>query len=305
MDQLLKKIRLGTRGSRLALTQSAQVARQLEQLGARVELIEIKTTGDVSDLSLTQIGGQGVFTKQLQLALLEEEIDLAVHSLKDLPTADHPDLRIAAIPLRENRADALISLDYPSLDQLPAGAVVGTGSVRRSAQLRRIRPDLILRDIRGNVDTRIKKLQQGEFQAIVLAVAGLHRMGLQHHICQTFCTTEFLPAVGQGALGLEIRVNDLATGNWVSQLNHPASYYSAMAERAMLGKLFSGCLSAVGADSKIEGDQLRLSGIVLSRDGQQAITATHSMPLTQGVALGEQVAEKLLEAGAQTLLESP
>jgi hydroxymethylbilane synthase len=305
MDQPPQKIRLGTRGSRLALTQSTQVARELERLGAVVELIEIKTMGDVHELSLTQIGGQGVFTKQLQIALLEREIDLAVHSLKDLPTADHPDLQIAAIPLRENRADALISLDYPSLDQLPAGAVVGTGSVRRSAQLRRIRPDLIIRDIRGNVDTRIRKLQQGEFQAIVLAVAGLQRMGLQDHICQIFPTAEFFPAVGQGALGLEIRAGDLAVERWVAQLNHPASYYSAMAERALLRKLFSGCLSAVGADSKIEGDQLQLRGIVLSRDGREAITAADSTPLTNAVALGERVAEKLLESGAQTLLDSP
>jgi len=304
MGQRGVKIRLGTRGSQLAMTQSTWVARQLEQLGVEVELIEIKTTGDISESSLIQIGGQGVFTKQLQIALLNQEIDLAVHSLKDLPTADHPGLKISAIPLRENRSDALIAIDYPTLESLPQGAVIGTGSVRRAAQLRRMRPDLDIRDIRGNVDTRLKKLQQGEYQGILLAVAGLQRLGLQQHICQTFPTSEFLPAVGQGALGLEIRADDIQTDQWVAELNHPASYFSAMAERAMLKRLFSGCLSAVGADSKITGNTLQLSGVVLSEDGTQAISANDAMPLEEGISLGVRVAEKLLELGAQSLLES-
>lgn len=297
------KIRLGTRASQLALAQSHTIKAQLERLGAEVELIEIRTMGD-SDLgSLAQIGGQGVFTKQLQMALQQQQIDLAVHSLKDLPTADHPQLTLAAVPVRENRCDTLITIDNLSLTELRRGAVIGTGSVRRSAQLLRMRPDLEIRDIRGNVDTRLAKLQQGDYDGIVLAVAGLNRLGLKSQMGRVFSTSEMLPAVGQGALGLEIRRDDERTRGWIQQLNHPASYFTAIAERAMLQKLYAGCLSPVGADSKIEESEIHLTGIVLSRDGNQAVTASAVAPISSDpIQLGYNVASQLLQQGAGRLI---
>lgn len=299
----LPTIRLGTRRSQLALAQSGTIKTRLENLGARVETVEIETTGDNDMSSLAQIGGQGLFTKQLQIALLKQQIDLAVHSLKDLPTADHPQLMVAAIPFREDRCDALITNNGQGLQELPAGAVVGTGSVRRTAQLLKIRPDLTLRDIRGNVDTRIAKLKQGQYDAIVLAVAGLKRLGLEHHVSHVFSTTEMLPAVGQGALGLEIRRDDDRTGKWVEQLNDPASFFAAISERAMLQKLYAGCLSPVGADSTINDDKIVLTGIVLARDGSQAISASETARLTDNpLQLGQAVADKLLEQGAARLI---
>lgn len=296
-------IRLGTRASQLALWQSNWVRTQLALLGCNVELIEIRTAGDDQTQPLSQIGGQGLFTKRLQIALLENEIDLAVHSLKDLPTDDHPQLCIAAIPLREIRNDALIASGVTELQQLSKGAKVGTGSVRRAAQLLALRPDLNIVDIRGNVDTRLKKLDAGDYDAIVLAGAGLTRLGWVERISFLFPTEQLLPAVGQGALGLETRADDWATRQWVGQLNHGASYFSALAERAMLRKLYAGCLSPVGADTTIERDQLTLTGVVLSRDGAVKVVANRSGELSAGVELGVEVAEALLAAGAGELLK--
>ncbi len=296
------KIRLGTRSSQLALWQSRWVQHALKQLGFEVELVLIKTEGDQQSGSLSQIGGQGVFTKQLQLALLDHQIDLAVHSLKDLPTADHPELEIAAIPVREDRADAFVSCEFASLDALPSGAMLGTGSVRRSAQILHLRPDLIINDIRGNVDTRLQKLDRGEYAAIILAAAGLNRLGLHDRIKQRFSTAEILPAVGQGALGLEIRSNDSVARGAVIQLNDPASYFAAMAERSMLRRLFAGCLSPVGVDSVLHDDRLTQTGIVLSRDGSVSIKAEASGKLTDGIAIGHQLADNLIRQGADKLL---
>ncbi|MCL4123997.1 UNVERIFIED_CONTAM: hypothetical protein GTU68_049020 [Idotea baltica] len=298
-------IRLGTRASKLALTQSNWVKAQLESLGNEVQLIEIKTEGDVKTGPLAQIGGQGLFTKRLQIALLESEIDLAVHSLKDLPTEDHPDLKIAAVPPRENTADALIGRDgVNDLASLPEGAKVGTGSVRRAAQLLHLRPDLQIFDIRGNVDTRLQKLTSEGFDAIVLACAGLNRMGLADEISYAFAETELLPAVGQGALGLEVRGADQATIAAVGQLNDEASFHRAMAERSMLRRLFAGCLAPVGAVTVVDSGQLTLTGVVLSTDGVTRINATKSLPVAESAELGVAVAELLLEQGADALLKS-
>ena len=301
-------IRLGTRASKLALWQSNWVKSQLEQLGHSVDLIQIKTQGDVTAGPLAQIGGQGLFTKQLQVALLEEKIDLAVHSLKDLPTEDHPDLTVAAVPAREDTADALVSNRFRSLDDLPNKAVIGTGSVRRAAQLKHLRPDLEIQDIRGNVDTRLKKLDNGDFDAIILAAAGLKRLGLEPRIAHSFEPDQLLPAVGQGALGLETRKFDIATVAIIRQLSDLESYHRAFAERSLLKALFAGCLAPVGAATSVlsvnGASHLTLTGVVLSTDGTERLQSTHTMPLEDSIKLGMIVAEKLMEQGAERLLKS-
>lgn len=297
-------IRLGTRGSKLAMWQSTWVKQALEGLGCCVELIQIKTEGDVATGSLSQIGGQGLFTKRLQIALQNEEVDLAVHSLKDLPTQDAEGLSIAAIPERETTADALVSNKYKSLQDLPSGAVVGTGSVRRAAQILHLRSDLKIADIRGNVDTRLRKLDDGEYDAIVLAAAGLTRLGWQDRITARFSPEELLPAVGQGALGLETRTDDAQTNAIVSQLNHAASFASAMAERHMLRALFAGCLAPVGAVTGVSDQTLTLTGVVLGTDGRTRIEASASSFLDEYAALGQRVAKELVDNGADVLLKS-
>ena len=296
-------IRLGTRGSKLAMWQSTWVKGELEKLGHAVELIQIKTEGDIKTGPLAQIGGQGLFTKQLQVALAENEIDLAVHSLKDLPTEDAPGLSVAAIPTRETTDDAIVCTDATKLEDLPAGAIIGTGSVRRGAQILHLRQDLNIRDIRGNVDTRLQKLDSGEYDAIVLAAAGLTRLGLQNRISFRFDSRRLLPAVGQGALGLETRSDDDATRDALKELNHSQSFASAMSERSMLRRLFAGCLAPVGARTEIENETLTLTGVVLSRNGTERIEASASDSVDRHWQLGIKVAEKLIESGADKLLE--
>ena len=307
MSSELKTIRLGTRGSKLALWQSNWVKGQLEKIGCSVELIRIKTQGDVKTGPLAQIGGQGLFTKQLQIALHENQIDLAVHSLKDLPTENAAGLTIAAIPERETTEDAICckqGANLESLDALSEKAIVGTGSVRRAAQILNLRPDLDIRDIRGNVDTRLEKLDSGDYQAIVLAAAGLTRLGLEDRISFRFDQNQILPAVGQGALGLETRTADDATRDVVSKLNHRESFSAALAERSMLRRLFAGCLAPVGARCEIDNDLLTLTGVVLSRDGKVRTEFSDSMPLDDFEKLGISVAEKLIANGADKLLAS-
>jgi len=267
-------------------------------------LIQIKTEGDVATGSLSQIGGQGLFTKRLQIALQNEEVDLAVHSLKDLPTQDAQGLSICAIPQRETTADALVSNKWQSLQDLPSDAVVGTGSVRRAAQILHLRGDLKIADIRGNVDTRLRKLDEGDYDAIVLAAAGLTRLGWQDRITSRFSPNELLPAVGQGALGLETRTDDEQNNSVVSQLNHAESFSSAMAERHMLRALFAGCLAPVGAVTKVSDQTLELTGVVLSVDGLTRVEASESSSLDQYAALGLSVAKALVDKGADKLLKS-
>ena len=301
-DSPTNNIRLGTRGSQLALWQSNWVKSELEKLGVSVELIQIKTEGDIKTGSLAQIGGQGVFTKRLQIALLENEIDLAVHSLKDLPTEDHPKLTIAAVPERENTADALVSNEYDDLDSIPQGAKIGTGSVRRAAQLLHLRDDLKIEDIRGNVDTRLQKLDDGKYDAIVLASAGLVRLGLSDRITYQFEPHQLMPAVGQGALGLETRADDSNTIDLVSQLSDPPSFHRAMAEHSMLRALFAGCLAPVGANTTVNDGQLTLEGIVLSVDGKEKVSVSMTLPVAQSRELGEAVAKELIAKGADKFL---
>ena len=230
-------LRLGTRASPLARWQAGWVADQLAARGVAVELVPITTQGDVHSAPLGQIGGQGLFTKELQRALVAREIDLAVHSLKDLPTAAVPGLVLAAVPPRESTADCLICRQAESFDALPRGARVGTGSLRRKAQLLHHRPDLVIEEIRGNVDTRLRKLEQGQYDAIVLAEAGLRRLGMAERITQVLPRGIMLPAVGQGALGLETREDDPATQGAVRPLEDRAARAAVLAERALLAAL--------------------------------------------------------------------
>lgn len=296
-------IRLGTRSSQLAMWQSTWVARQLELCGVEVELIRVQTTGDVQTGPLAQIGGQGLFTKRLQQALLDDQIDLAVHSLKDLPTRCDPRLTIAAVPVRECPLDALVSNTARCLDDLPPNSIIGTGSVRRAAQLKHIRSDLDIRDIRGNVDTRIGKLDDGEFDAIVLASAGLLRLSQSDRIAYQFRVDEMAPAVGQGALGLETRLDDNPTRKLVEPLNDPVSFDQVSAERSLLQTLEAGCMAPVAAWTTMQDEQLSLTGFVLSVDGTEKIQFKGTLPASRSVELGKQVGRQLFHLGADRFLE--
>ena len=278
------------------------MAARLGELGVAVELVPITTEGDVKIQPLGQIGGQGLFTKELQRALLSGQIDLAVHSLKDLPTAPAEGLALAAVPERETTADVLISHRAESVEALPGAARVGTGSLRRKSQLLNARPDLVLLEIRGNVDTRLRKLEEGQYDAIVLAEAGLRRLGLESPIVHVIPRSLMLSAVGQGALGIETRADDEATQRLVAPLNHLASHQAVVAERAMLATLRAGCLAPVGGWARIENEELMLDGVVLSPDGQQKIAASASSLPDEAAELGRQVAGMLLVQGAAEMI---
>jgi hydroxymethylbilane synthase len=298
------RLRIGTRASALAQWQAQWVAEQLRSLGVEAEVVLISTSGDRKQDSIGTLGVTGVFTKEIQRALLDGRIDLTVHSLKDLPTDVTPGLGLAAVPRRAPVWDTLICRKRVSLDDLPPGAVVGTGSLRRRAQLLNARPDLKMADLRGNVDTRLRKLRDEDLDAIVLAQAGLERLGFAAQITQILPANILLPAVGQGALGLEIRSDDQAAREVVGQLDDPASHAGVAAERAMLAALRGGCLAPVGAWGRFEEDHLTLTGRVLSGDGREKIEAVDSAPVSEAEALGRRVAEVLLAQGAGELIRS-
>ncbi|MEX2174036.1 MAG: hydroxymethylbilane synthase, partial [Pirellulaceae bacterium] len=256
------RLRLGTRASPLARWQAEWVAAQLAQRGVTVELVPIATQGDVKTEPLGQIGGFGLFTKELQRALLAGQIDLAVHSLKDLPTTPVAGLALAAVPLRESPLDVLVSSVADRIETLPLGARVGTGSLRRRAQLLHLRPDLRLEEIRGNVETRLRKLDEGQYDAIILAEAGLSRLGLVGRIAHVISWNMMYPAVGQGALGIETRADDTATRDLLSPLDHTASHQAVLAERSLLFSLLAGCLAPVGAFTRLDPSGLVLEGVV-------------------------------------------
>jgi len=296
------RVRIGTRASALAVWQAKWVAAELQERGILVDLVFIKTGGDGTTTPISAAGEQGLFTKEIQRALLDRRVDLAVHSLKDLPTDAVEDLILTAVPRREAIHDALISNKYPTLDDLPQGARVGTGSRRRQSQLLHVRPDLLMLDIRGNVDTRLRKLDEDEYDAIVLAEAGLKRLELTDRITQLLPLEVMLPAVGQAALGLETRSDDEETVAAVRQLDDADSHQCVVAERSMLAALRGGCLAPVGARAWIDDRSLRLDGVVLSRDGTQRIAASASALPAEAKSLGEQVAQQLLEQGAENLI---
>ncbi len=300
-------MRLGTRASPLARWQARYVADRLVALGHVVELVPVTTAGDVTSGPLREAGDIGFFTKELQRALLDGRIDLAVHSLKDLPTDAVPGLALAAVPQRENPADVLVcspSLGPRDLPSLPRGARVATGSTRRRAQLLHARPDLAMCDVRGNVETRLRKLDEGQFDALVLALAGLTRLGLAERATQVLPPEIMLPAVGQGALGIEARGDDDTTLAILAQLNDVDSRQCVLAERAMLAELRGGCMAPVGAWGRMEGGELRLDGVVLSGDGMQRLFASAGGPPNEAGAIGEDVARQLADQGAGALIAS-
>jgi hydroxymethylbilane synthase len=250
------------------------------------------------------LGLQGVFTKEIQAAVLRSEVDLAVHSLKDLPTETVWGLTLAAVPERENCCDAIVSASGEKLAALASGAIVGTGSLRRQAQLRAMRPDINVRGIRGNVDTRLSKLTTGEYDAIILASAGLNRLGLAEKVSEELAPPRMLPAPGQGALGIECRLADELLLKFVAQIQHPDTRASTDAERSMLALLHAGCSAPVGAWGRIENGKLRLDGLVASLDGTQILRAAASGSLDDPLQLGRTVAEELLAQGAQQLIDA-
>jgi hydroxymethylbilane synthase len=306
-----RTLRLGTRGSQLARWQAEWVARELRRRGHTVELIEIATRGDVErSVAIEEIGTRGVFTKEIQRALLAGDVDLGVHSLKDLPTEPVDGLTIAAVPIRESAADVIAVAgsreqragSQTVLDVLLEGARVGTGSLRRQAQLRRARPDLRISDVRGNVDTRLRKLDDGQFDAIVLAEAGLRRLGLADRVTHVLPFEVMLPAVGQGALAIECRSDDAATLAAVHPLEDVSTRAAVTAERALLSQLRGGCMAPVGALAHVEAAEIQLSAIVLSVDGTRWLVANGTAPVVEAEALGRRVADELVDQGASDLI---
>lgn len=298
------QVRLGTRGSPLARWQADWVAGELRVRGVAVEIVPISTQGDRQQVGpIAALGGQGVFTKELQRALLANEIDLAVHSLKDLPTDPTPGLALASVPARGPVGDLLLTRNGCGLADLPERATVGTGSLRRRAQLLHARPDLQMRDVRGNVDTRLRKLDEGEYDALVLAAAGVTRLGLAERPKVEFSPTVMLPAVGQGALGIETRADDAATLAVVRTLDDPATHAAVLAERSLLAELRGGCLAPVGAWGRlVERELLTLTAAVLSVDGAARLDVELAADPTEAVELGRWVAADLLSRGAAELI---
>jgi hydroxymethylbilane synthase len=300
---------IGSRGSKLALTQAEWVKARLASLhpGIDIHIEIIKTTGDVKTDPLSVIGGKGVFTKELEDALLDRRIDIAVHSLKDLPTIVPEALAIGAICEREDPSDALVlpkdsdSL-CASLKDLPVHSIVGTSSPRRQAQLRHLRPDLVIKDLRGNVDTRLRKLDEGQYDAVILASAGLRRLGLEQRISAAIPPEQMLPAVGQGAIGVEIRADDSVALDVVTKLDHEATRVACTAERALLRALGGGCQLPIAAHCVVYYHELRLDALVASPDGRQIVRDHLSGSSESAEQLGADLANRLLERGAKELL---
>ncbi|MBI4442880.1 MAG: hydroxymethylbilane synthase [Acidobacteria bacterium] len=312
---------LVSRGSPLALQQSNWVKAELERrvAGLLVKIVKVRTTGDrMRSQPLPQIGGKGLFTREIEEALLAGRAHLAVHSLKDLPTELPPELILAAVPQREDPRDALVSREGregKKLAELPRSARVGTSSIRRTAQLRRLRPDLVIEPLRGNLGTRLRKLREGNLDAIVLAAAGLRRMGFEDQITEYFEEETLCPAVGQGALGIEARAGDEAILRALAVLEDPAARLAVTAERALLAHLGGGCQIPIAALARCEQGEIRLAAMVISPDGCQLVNTVESVPLAAmdkanqaaldtAEALGKKAAENLLQQGAGKILEA-
>ena len=301
----LGTLRLGSRKSPMAIAQSELVARLItERTGRQVEIVGVTTLGDVSRAQLTQIGGTGVFVGALREALLGGEVDLAVHSLKDLPAGAAPGITLAAVPPRDDPRDALAARDGAKLADLPAGARIGTGSPRRAAQLLALRGDLQTVPIRGNAGTRLRKVSDGELDGVVLACAGLARIGYTAAITQVFEIEEMLPAPGQGALAVECRDDDPELAGLLAAVNDEASMAAAVAERSLLEALAAGCSAPVGGYAAGTG-QLAMRAAVLSPDGTRALRAHGSAPAADARRLGQDLAAELLRRGAADFISSP
>lgn len=296
-------LRLATRRSELALAQSRQIAELVHRVTARsVELVPVVSQGDTDTAPLRQIGGTGVFVVAVRQTLLSDAADLAVHSLKDLPTAPAPGLAAPVVPTRADPRDALVAASARSFADLPRGARVGTGSPRRSAQLLALRPDLTIVDIRGNVDTRLGFVAAGQLDAVVLAVAGLQRLGRDDRITAIFDPGELLPAPGQGALAIEHRAGDEALADGLSVLDHRASHAAVTAERELLHALEAGCTAPVGAHATVTGATLTLSVVVSAADGSDQLRATVAGAAADAAALGREAAADVLARGAARLV---
>jgi hydroxymethylbilane synthase len=295
-------LRLGTRKSKLALWQANFVKEKLEALGCKVEIVPITTTGDkILDAPLAKIGGKGLFVKEIENALLAGEIDLAVHSLKDVPITIPEGLTLSAITEREEPYDVLISRNGKKLEELPSGAVVGTSSLRRQVQIKRKRRDLKVEILRGNVDTRLRKLKEGLYDAIVLAYAGVKRMGLSGEISQVL--EDFIPAVGQGSLAIETRADDERVINFVKVLNHEESWLRAVCERAFLRELQGGCQVPIGAYAWIEGDRIKIKGFISDLEGERFLEGYVEGSLQEAEEVGKRLAQRLLREGGEEILK--
>ncbi|MEZ3501141.1 hydroxymethylbilane synthase [Pantoea sp. KPR_PJ] len=303
---MLDKIfRIATRQSPLALWQAHYVQQRLMAAhpGVRVELVPMVTKGDIIlDTPLAKVGGKGLFVKELELAMLENRADLAVHSMKDVPVAFPEGLGLVTICEREDPRDAFVSNHYSSLDALPHGAVVGTSSLRRQSQISERRPDLVIRSLRGNVGTRLSKLDAGEYDAIILATAGLKRLELEARIRQPLPAEISLPAVGQGAVGIECRLDDHELIGLLQALNHDDTAVCVKAERAMNTRLEGGCQVPIGSFAVLEGDDLWLRGMVGAPDGSIMVRGERRGPRTEAEAMGISLAEELLAKGAREIL---
>lgn len=301
------KLTIGTRQSLLALWQSNHIAALLRKEYPKCEVVlkKIVTKGDrILDVPLAQIGGKGLFTKEIEEDLLDGTIDLAVHSLKDMPTVLPEGLCLTAITERANVGDAFVSNKYGSFEDLPLGAVVGTSSLRRKAQLLAKRPDLEIRDLRGNVDTRLRKLDEGLYDAIILAAAGLERLGHGDRISSLIPADVCLPAVGQGALAIEARTEDKEVRDMLSFLNDLNTKQATDAERAFLGLLEGGCQVPIGVHADVEGENIRIEAIIAALDGSTILRDTINGKADDAVSLGQQLGKKMLAAGGQEILAS-
>lgn len=311
------KLIIGSRGSKLALWQAHWVRDQLASAGYDMEVRVIKTTGDKLQAhapdeplpasmaqTVAEAGSKGLFIKEIEEALLAGDIDIAVHSLKDLPTLQPAGLRLGAVPPREDARDVLITANGASLASLPSGARVATSSLRRQTQLRALRPDLVYIAIRGNLDTRLRKLERGDCEALVLAAAGVHRLGLAERITSYFTFEQMCPAVGQGALGIEIRADDTRAPQAVARLDDPATHQAVRAERAVLRELGGGCQVPIAAHATVESGKLRLQGLVANLEGTQLLRAATQGPASDAQALGAVVAADLLKQGAADILRT-
>ncbi len=301
-----KRLVLATRRSKLALAQSTWVKEQIERSwpDCTVELLKVTTKGDkILDVPLAKVGGKGLFVKEIEEAMLDGRADLAVHSLKDVPTEIPEGLEVSIFPKREDCRDALVSREGSCLQGLPQGARVGTSSLRRMAQLRLVRPDLQIESLRGNLDTRLKKLEEGNFDAIVLAAAGLNRLGLSGRISCFLSTDTMIPAIGQGALGIEFRSDDPDTRAMLESLHHEQTAICVCAERAFLKRLEGGCQVPIGAIASLSDGTLVLVGIVADEHGKRVVREQISGPASKAESLGRQLAGTILDRGGREILE--
>lgn len=305
IDMAARTLRIATRKSPLALWQANFVKDRLEALhpDLQVELVPMSTQGDkILDTPLAKVGGKGLFVKELETAMLEGRADIAVHSMKDVPVEFPDGLGLHTICEREDPRDAFVSNHFNQIDELPQGAVVGTSSLRRQCQLRAARPDLVIRDLRGNVNTRLAKLDAGEYDAIILAAAGLKRLEMAHRIAAFIEPEQSLPANGQGAVGIECRLDDHELHALLAPLEHPETRIRVLTERAMNRALQGGCQVPIGAYALVQGEEVWLRGLVGSPDGSHVIRDEIRGPLSEGEALGHTLAQRLLAAGADVIL---